>query len=122
VKYAIFAIVFMLLARPVVPVASYIINYDYITTVLCVNKAKPVMHCNGKCHLMKELAKAAEKEKPLSDKKLAHQEAEILFYQPVTDYSFSVFIPSGKNNNPSIYSNLYIPVDQYSIFHPPLVA
>lgn len=24
------------------------------------------MHCNGKCHLMKELAKAAETEKPAS--------------------------------------------------------
>ena len=80
------------------------------------------MQCNGKCHLMKELAKAAEQEKPLSDKKSVHQEAEILFYQPVTDYSFSIFIPLNKNNTPSIYSNLYIPVDQYSIFHPPLVA
>jgi len=80
------------------------------------------MHCNGKCHLMKELAKAAEQQKPLSDKKLAHQEVEILFYQPVTDYSLSIFIPSNKNDNPSIYSNLYMPVDQYSIFHPPLAA
>ena len=112
----------MLLARPVVPVAAYIINYNYITKVLCVNKAKPQMHCNGKCHLMKELAKAAEQEKPLSDKKSAHQEVDVLFYQPVAHYFFEGFKPLALKITAPFYNNLYTPVYQFSIFHPPLVA
>jgi len=80
------------------------------------------MHCNGKCHLMKELAKAAEQEKPLSDKKAAHQETEVLFYQPVADYTFPAFTASFTKTIPPSYSNLYSPVKQFSIFHPPLAA
>jgi hypothetical protein len=44
------------------PYINYKINYKYIATVLCENKAKPKMQCNGKCHLKKELKKAATEE------------------------------------------------------------
>ena len=55
--------------KPLLPVAEYIINYDYITKVLCINKAQPKLQCNGKCHLMKELANESENEKPISSNK-----------------------------------------------------
>ncbi|MFN0049775.1 MAG: hypothetical protein ACKVOU_11690 [Cytophagales bacterium] len=44
------------------PYINYKINYKYIAGVLCENKAKPKMQCNGKCHLKKELKKAATEE------------------------------------------------------------
>lgn len=44
--------------RPLIPLAEYAVNYDYIVNTLCVNKTKPELHCNGKCYLSKELAKA----------------------------------------------------------------
>ena len=45
---------------PLYPVLDYAMNKDYIARVYCENKEKPKMHCNGKCHLMKQLKKAAE--------------------------------------------------------------
>ncbi|MEN9488966.1 MAG: hypothetical protein RL494_1231 [Bacteroidota bacterium] len=67
--------------KPVLPVVEYVVNYEYISKVLCVNKDKPKLQCNGKCHLMKELAKASENEKPISsDKKFSVQENEVLFF------------------------------------------
>ncbi|UMY65200.1 MULTISPECIES: hypothetical protein [unclassified Flavobacterium] len=60
--------VFCLLAKPAFPVLEYVLQYDYISKVLCENKAKPELHCNGKCHLMKELAKASEADKSDSHK------------------------------------------------------
>jgi hypothetical protein len=42
--------------------ANYEINKEYIAKTLCVNKAKPKMHCNGKCHLKKQLEKQEKKE------------------------------------------------------------
>ena len=42
-------------------VTDYLINIEYITKVFCVNKEKPQMKCNGKCHLAKELQKDEEK-------------------------------------------------------------
>ena len=44
--------------KPITPVIKYYIDYDYIVAELCENKAKPVLKCNGKCHLAKELKKA----------------------------------------------------------------
>ena len=43
-------------------VAGYEINKDFITKNICVNKNKPSLHCNGKCHLKKELSKDSESE------------------------------------------------------------
>ena len=43
---------------PYMPFIEYELNKKYIAEVLCVNKDKPEMHCNGKCHLKKQLKKA----------------------------------------------------------------
>jgi hypothetical protein len=43
--------------RPTFPLFQYIINYDYIAEVLCINKEKKVLQCNGKCQLTKEILK-----------------------------------------------------------------
>ncbi len=56
----------VVLLRPAFPLVDYAFNKEKITRVFCVNKDKPVMHCNGKCHLMKELKKNSE-ESPRSN-------------------------------------------------------
>jgi len=33
----------------------YVLHKKYYAEVLCKNKDKPMMHCNGKCHLKKEI-------------------------------------------------------------------
>lgn len=80
------------------------------------------MACNGKCHLMKELAKASEKETPVSsDKKSAHHEFEVLFFEN-KNYSISLnkeFLPHTELN--SEYNNLYFFQNSSLIFHPPTV-
>ena len=45
------------MVRPVVPIIEYYANYDYIATVLCENKDKPYLECNGKCYLEKQIKK-----------------------------------------------------------------
>ncbi|MEQ3656569.1 MAG: hypothetical protein ABNH00_11950 [Dokdonia sp.] len=49
-----------MLFKPLWPVADYVANYDYIIKVLCENKDKPELKCNGKCYLSKQLAKEAQ--------------------------------------------------------------
>lgn len=105
--------------KPILPVLEYIVNYDYISKVLCVNKDKPMLHCNGKCHLMKELAKASENEKPISDKKIATQEFEVLFIKKIESF---VIKPLFYRNTTKIidnYSNFYSHLNSCSVFHPP---
>lgn len=38
-------------------------NRNYIAANLCENRDKPVMQCNGKCYLSKQLKQEAQKEK-----------------------------------------------------------
>lgn len=61
----IFLLCFALGFRPLIPVADYLMNYDYYAKVLCINQNNPKLHCNGKCRLAKELAeKSDEKANP----------------------------------------------------------
>jgi len=39
--------------------AGFKLNQSYITAKLCENRDKPLMHCNGKCYLMKKIKQAA---------------------------------------------------------------
>lgn len=108
-----------MLIKPVMPVFEYILNYDYIANVLCENKDKPELHCNGKCHLMKELAKASEDEKPASQKRAGIQTAEVLFCQPLVDFTFCRDLTTISNKNTLAYHNLYALLKETDVFHPP---
>ena len=61
-----------MLIKPLWPVGEYIMNYDYIVNVLCENKDKPELECNGKCYLMQLLAQESEQNEknPFGDKQL----------------------------------------------------
>lgn len=97
-------------------VVNYALNKEYITKTFCENKEKPQMHCNGKCHLKKQLEKQDKKEKPVQSSKekfeiqfIANQKIEFdiryLFFEERTFVSF--------------YDNNLAFNDPQSIFQPP---
>jgi hypothetical protein len=59
-------------------VLSFKINQDYIAKVLCINRDKPEMHCNGNCVLMQRIKASEEKERKEIPQKLKEQK-EILY-------------------------------------------
>lgn len=77
------------------------------------------MGCNGKCYLMKELAKASETEKPQSSDKKHLAETSDLFLQDFNSYEvpFAGFTPERTAN--AIYANLYAHLQIHTFFHPP---
>lgn len=80
------------------------------------------MHCNGKCHLMKELAKKAAEENPLPEKKSANAQYEILAILE-NPYIFSVITPVNYNVSPvTIYNNLYSHNYNPVFFRPPSIV
>jgi hypothetical protein len=121
VKKLVFLLALFILLKPILPVVDYIVNYEYITKVLCVNKDKPKMHCNGKCHLMKELAKASESEKPISsDKKSTTQESELLFFEKINSFKLSSIYFEDKHQLYTSNSDLYFYLNSDSVFRPPI--
>lgn len=74
---------FYMVFRPLIPLAEYAVNYDYIVNTLCVNKSKPEIHCNGKCYLSKQLAKTGDSESsPLQKTKNSGQKILDIYILP----------------------------------------
>ena len=121
-KKIVFIILIALILKPILPVVDYVINYEYISKVLCENKDKPKLKCNGKCHLMKELAKAAETENPKSsDKKQNTPIQEVLFFKEIKSFSIVSFSFSTESKINSSYLELYSYLNTNSVFHPPTI-
>ena len=70
--------------------ADYQINKNEIAAKFCVNKNRPMMHCNGQCYLGKQLRKAEENEKRQSQS-LREKDEVISLY---SDQTLLSYIPS----------------------------
>jgi len=94
---------------------NFKINQDFFAEI-CINKDKPEMHCNGKCHLKKQI-RQHEKEESKKNKQIAEKEYQ-LFIQSINKLKKESAIPDSEKL--SAYSEPLNPV-QYSvdIFHPP---
>lgn len=80
------------------------------------------MQCNGKCHLMKELAKASETEKPASQNDKKGFSSIELFCNIDVEIAVSDVI-SGTENRIGYFHNVSNPVGfDGSVFHPPVLA
>ena len=121
-KKAVLILALFLLLKPIFPVIDYVVNYDYISKVLCINKERPKLNCNGKCYLMKELAKNSESENPVSNnKKIVSQETVIVFCEEINTFTLTpIYFQKNKRAN-SNYSNLYSYKISNAVFHPPTV-
>lgn len=57
----VFLLVFSNLSRIWILI-DFKVNQDFIAKVLCINKDKPELQCNGKCHLASQIKDQEEKE------------------------------------------------------------
>lgn len=67
---------------------NYAVNLDLIIEQFCVNKDKPIMQCNGQCHLAKQLKQHEEKRQDSQ----SNEQEEILvlqWFQKVERTAFS---------------------------------
>jgi len=113
--YLLALILFKVLAVPLL-FLNYELNKDLIAANFCENKARPAMQCNGKCHLSKQLAKAAET--PASSEKNTAKLATVDFVEHFEDFFFE------ENKQQVIHQNLFrddrfTVFSLHSIFHPP---
>lgn len=123
-KRIVVILIVVMFLKPIFPVLDYVLNYDYIAKELCENKTKPELKCNGKCHLVNELAKAAEDEKPInSDKKNnSKQEIEVLFFQEIKSFVVEQIYFHNKTSIGDNYANFYFHKASCSVFHPPIIS
>ncbi len=103
-------------------VLYYQLNIDYIIETYCVNKEKPEMQCNGKCHLAKQLQVVSSSSDDEQNKVL-NVVFESFFPVFLNEQSFinedSKTILWSKELN-SNYSNTYSYDIEYALFRPPI--
>jgi len=100
-------------------VLSFKINQDYIAKNLCENRAKPTMHCNGKCQLMKKL-KQAEKEEQNQLPQTFKEKSELLYCHNLKNFSICRKIYFKEKKQAFFdYKFQFTSSFNSDIFHPP---
>lgn len=83
----------------------------------CVNKARPMLHCNGKCQVMKKIKEEEKKEQETQERKMASK-VEVLSSRSF--YSTPAEQPSvAIAHNYSIINDDAIVHRARTVFHPP---
>jgi hypothetical protein len=93
-------------------------NIAYIVKNFCVNKAKPEMHCNGKCYLSKKLEEQAKHEQQIPVTKKIKLDTD-LFYTSVLPRLDIIDPQVGVRYKPVSY--IEHPAFPPSVFRPPSV-
>lgn len=110
-----------MLFKPVIPVLEYVVFYDYFKNELCENKEKVELQCNGKCQLMKELAKASDVPENGKEKRITI-ETSIVFYQEIEElFDFNPQFYTYKSKISSNYNLSYSHLLTNFVFRPPIV-
>lgn len=100
--------------------ADFIINNEYIATVLCINKKKPEMHCDGKCYLKTQLGK--EEKKKQSRENALKETNKVQFISGPFKTKLDTEIVLAITSKTTFYYKQISPQElAFSIFHPPQV-
>lgn len=110
-----FAMLVKALMIPVVYI-DFKINQDYISRVLCINRDKPELKCNGHCILMQKLKKAQQNEQSQEEQTNKKQTTET-FCESLFDFKSRTFPPGTKEYK--VYQSIFFSHYNSSIFHPP---
>jgi hypothetical protein len=99
-------------------ILDYTINKNYIARNLCENRNKPMLHCNGRCQLAKNLDR---EDKPGNTND--NSQGKLKFSETVFTYCPALLhidpLPMAKNNYPATHFHWLVNNPLPSIFRPP---
>ena len=107
------------MVKPLLPYVDYVINQDYIAEVLCINKDKPQLKCNGQCHLKAQIEKQVEEENQPEAPPAPTSETQHL---PLFFETFGGLIPDPVSESSLAYfdyQEALLAAPDFDIFHPP---
>lgn len=94
----------------------YLLNKEFITAKYCENKNKPKMHCNGKCHLNKQLKEQDKHENSAKNNSKDEQETQLFCQSFINMNAFLNWINCNSNLN---YLEKKSDPELSSVFRPP---
>lgn len=123
------ALAYSLLIAMLLPIVSpwgtmayYRANRDYIARVLCENRDKPQLHCDGKCYLAKKLKAQQDKQDKETTERVQNTPTLQLF---CADYQTFCFLPVAEmvgQFTRFAYQLVGYSAPRSSIFQPPCLV
>ncbi len=88
IAYILLAAIMLPTLSPWGTIAYYKLNREYIAKVLCENRKRPELHCDGKCYLAKKLKQQQEKQDKETSQKVRNTPVIQLFTPQPYFYNF----------------------------------
>lgn len=117
-------IVFSIALRPLLPLFEYAVNYKQISTEFCIYKNNFELSCNGKCYLMKELAKSSY-QLPKQNQKPGNIFTNLpdnFVVAELFSFNYSSLKNTSNKKKTSHTNSRYVFSLNSKIFHPPLIG
>jgi hypothetical protein len=105
--------------QPAIPVIEYFINYNYIATQLCENRDKPLLECNGKCYLEKQVSKQQNSESNSSVPMPPKIDLEKFISLKIVDFTYQISKPIQATVIPLFCNSLKEATFNFFLFRPP---
>lgn len=106
-SHVILLVALTMLVKPLWPIAEYIMNYDYIVNVLCENKDRPELQCDGKCYLAQMLAEESEQNQndPFNEERSKVEIQHLTFFESLVEVDLSLDFLIDKKQSHSTFKN-----------------
>jgi len=109
------------LIQPALPIIEYFVNYDYIASELCENRDKPILTCNGKCYLEKQVAQQLDLDHNQETPKPPKIDLEKFITIKSKQFAYSLFDAKKWIKNPMFSNTLEDKIIALTLFRPPIV-
>lgn len=109
------------LIQPALPIIEYFVNYDYIVDELCENRDKPILTCNGKCYLEKQVKEQLNLDHDQKIPQLPKLDLEKFLTLRTKQFAYNFAVEEQLQQNPLFYLKLEEENFIDSLFRPPIV-
>ncbi|MCX6214360.1 hypothetical protein [Spirosoma sp.] len=120
------ALIYILLLATLLPtvsqwgtIAYYNVNKAYIARVLCENRDKPQLHCDGQCYLAKQLKAQQDRQDKETTERVNNTPVIQLFCQDNLLFNFDRYYPLLVSVAFSAYHSSAYTAPVQKLFHPP---
>lgn len=123
------ALIVLLLIATLLPIVSpwgtiayYHANRDYIARVLCENRDKPQLHCDGQCYLAKQLKAQQDKQDKETTERVQNSPVLQLFCNEQPAFTFTQNAAAIRESSAFTYLLTTYSAPLSPVFQPPGVG
>lgn len=100
-------------------IAYFQLNKEYIAKVLCENRGRPELHCNGQCFLARRLEAQQQKQDQQTTERVQNTPVLQLFTPPLIRFDFLLNGQDPRSTTTFLYQLSHYSAPLAALLHPP---